>query len=83
MIVNIAFVEAIFFLLFMIILLATMPNVAWIHLLIAALATNTILPIVFYPYSKTLWMAGDLYMHPLEEQERSFADSPGPGRAAR
>jgi uncharacterized protein (DUF983 family) len=69
MIVNIAVVEAWFALLFMVVLIVTMPDPNWGAILGVALGTNLILPIVFYPYSKTLWMAGDLYVHPLEERE--------------
>lgn len=72
MIVNIAFVEAIFFFLFIGIVLAQMPDIRWSTLLIAGLVTNAVLPVIFYPYSKTLWMAVDLYTHPLEDQERTF-----------
>jgi hypothetical protein len=28
-----------------------------------ALLTNGLLPVVFYPWSKTIWMALDLYFH--------------------
>lgn len=69
MIVNIAVAEAWFFLLFITVVLATMPDIPWVTLLVIALATNAVLPVVFYPYSKTLWMAGDLFAHPLEDPE--------------
>ncbi|HVF53943.1 MAG TPA: DUF983 domain-containing protein [Actinomycetota bacterium] len=63
MIVNIAVAEAWFFVLFVTIIVATLPDIAWQPLLITAVVTNTLLPIVFYPYSKTLWMAIDLHFH--------------------
>ena len=66
MIVNIAACEVWFFVLFFGTLLASLPDVSWGPLLAVALITNGLLPIVFYPHSKTLWMAMDLYMHPLE-----------------
>ncbi len=31
---------------------------------------NVVFPIFFYPLSKTVWMAIDLYFHPLEAAER-------------
>lgn len=70
MIVNIAVCEAWFFLLFIGTVLLTLPDVAWAALLLVALVTNGLLPIVFYPFSKTIWMALDLYAHPLENGER-------------
>ena len=64
MIVNIAVAEIWFALLFGVVVLATLPDIPWAPLLIVALVTNGLLPIVFYPHSKTLWMALDLYFHP-------------------
>lgn len=62
-IVNTAVVEAIFAVLFVGGLIATWPEINWPYLLGAALATNGILPFLFFPYSKTLWVAGDLVTH--------------------
>ena len=70
MIVNIAVAEIWFALLFGAVVLATMPDVAWVPLLVVALVTNGLLPIVFYPHSKTLWMALDLYFHPVKTPTR-------------
>jgi len=66
MIVNIAACEAWFFVLFVGVLIATLPNVDWVPVLIVALITNGLLPVLFYPHSKTIWMALDLHFHPLE-----------------
>ena len=64
LIVNIAVAETWFAVLFAGTLIATLPEVPWEPLLIVALVTNGILPIVFYPFSKTVWMAIDLFIHP-------------------
>jgi uncharacterized protein (DUF983 family) len=64
LIVNMAVAEAWFAVLFAAIVLVTMPNVAWVPLLVAGAVTNTVLPALFYPFSKTLWMALDLHFHP-------------------
>jgi hypothetical protein len=66
LIVNIAFAEAWFAVLFAVVLIATLPDVAWVPLLVVALVTNGLLPVIFYPYSRSLWMAVDLYFHPPE-----------------
>ena len=35
----------------------TWPDVPWIGLTVASVIVNAIFPIVFYPWSKTLWVA--------------------------
>lgn len=47
----------------------TWPDVPWGVLLALTLAAMAILPILFYPLSKTLWMALELSWHPLEQDE--------------
>jgi uncharacterized protein (DUF983 family) len=69
MTVNIAVAEAIFFVVFIAVILATMPDVDWVPLLMVALITNAVVPVLFYPFSKTVWMAGDLYFHRYSEEE--------------
>ena len=66
MIINIAACEVWFFVLFFGTLLVSLPDVSWGPLLAVALITNGLLPVVFYPHSKTFWMAMDVYLHPLE-----------------
>ena len=63
MIVNIAACEIWFAILFVAVIAATLPDIAWVPLLGVALLTNGLLPVVFYPWSKTLWMALDVYWH--------------------
>lgn len=67
MIVNIAACMAWFAVLFVGTFIATAPDVDWAPLLAVALGTMGLLPIVFYPHSKTIWMAFDLYWHPFRE----------------
>ena len=62
-IVNTAIVEAIFAVFFVGGLIASWPEIDWAYLLGTALVTNAILPFLFFPYSKTLWMALDLATH--------------------
>jgi hypothetical protein len=61
---NFVFVEVWFAVLFVFVVFATLPDIAWLPLLIVAIATNGILPVLLYPHSKTLWMAIDLHFHP-------------------
>jgi uncharacterized protein (DUF983 family) len=68
-IVNMAVIEGVFLVAFLITVLATAPEVPWAPLLILTGVMNVIVPILFYPYSKTVWMAVDLYFHPIETSE--------------
>ncbi|HEX2421212.1 MAG TPA: DUF983 domain-containing protein [Acidimicrobiia bacterium] len=45
------------------------PDVPWTGLTTAAIAVSVIIPSLGYPYARTLWMAYDLYVHPLEPSE--------------
>ncbi len=66
-IINTAFTEVVFFLLFLGAVLATAPDVEWTTLLLIGIVTNVVFPVIFYPFSKTIWMAFDLvYMKRLE-----------------
>ena len=64
LIINLAVAMGAFFVLFVGTILLTVPEIPWVPLLVIALVTMGLLPIVFYPSSKTLWMALDLYFHP-------------------
>ena len=68
-IVNLAVTEALFGVVLIAILVMTFPDISWTPFLIAGPLTNLLFPIVFYPFSKTLLMAFDLYVHPLPSSE--------------
>lgn len=71
MIVNIAVAE----LAFLVVLVAGIglmwPDVRWGLLTIVAVAVNAAVPILFYPYSKTLWMALDVLLHRMDRQDHA------------
>jgi len=67
MIVNIAACEVWFLIGFVATLILTLPDVNWTAILLVMLVTNGLLPIVFYPFSKTLWMAFDRKTNPETE----------------
>lgn len=58
--------------------LITWPEPPMVAIGIAAVAVALIMPIFFLPYSKTLWLAVDLLMRPLEPGE--VAEGYGPQR---
>jgi hypothetical protein len=43
---------------------AMAPEVRWLPLLVIAGATNLLVPVLFFPLSKTVWVAIDLYFNP-------------------
>jgi uncharacterized protein (DUF983 family) len=47
----------------------TYPDVPGVLLFIAAISVAVAVPLLFFPYSKTLWLAIDLMMRPLEPGE--------------
>ena len=66
-IMNTAVTEGLFLLLFIVAIIAMAPEIDWMVLLVIGVATNLIFPVIFYPFSKTIWMAFDLvFMKRLE-----------------
>lgn len=53
---------------------ATWPQTPAALLLVAAIATSFLVPYLFFPFSRTLWVAIDLVMKPLD-----FDDDVAPG----
>jgi uncharacterized protein (DUF983 family) len=67
--INTVITELVFFAMLVVIVIWTWPDVPLVPVLIAAIALNVLFPLIFYPLSKTLWVAIDLALHPLEERE--------------
>ncbi len=61
MIIATAVTEGLFGILFVAVLIYTLPDVDWMPVLIVAAVTNVLVPILFYPLAKTTWVAIDLY----------------------
>lgn len=66
---NTIITEVFFVLLLVAVIAVTWPNIPMFKLLAAAVVVNAIIPLVFYPIAKTLWIAIDLSLHPLEPRE--------------
>ena len=58
----------------------TYPDIAAIPIVIVAAIVAVFVPIIFYPFSYTIWAAVDLTMHPLEPAE--VADAAAHARGA-
>ena len=74
-IINTTVIFATFLLVFGGLVLATWPDVPWTTVLIVTAVANVVVPIVFYPLSKTIWMALELSWHPLEDGELADAQA--------
>jgi uncharacterized protein (DUF983 family) len=61
---NFIVTEVVFALLVLVVLLATWPEPAWSLLTWLGAAQMIVTPILFYPFSKGLWLAGDLLFRP-------------------
>lgn len=45
------------------------PDVAWTGLFIATVAVAGLTPVLFHPFSRTVWMAIEMSYHPVEEND--------------
>ena len=61
---NIVASELVFALIFLAVLIATWPTPPWDLLLYGGIALMVIAPILFYPFSKTVFLAFDLIFRP-------------------
>lgn len=66
---NTAFAIVAFLLTFAGFLLATWPEVPWDWLTPVAVGVTIVVPVLLYPWAQALWMAYDLFVHPLEPNE--------------
>jgi uncharacterized protein (DUF983 family) len=77
---NIVAAELFFLLLFIVIIVLTWPSPPWTLLQYGGIAAMVIAPFVFYPFSKSLFLAFDLLFRPAapEDLTRSAGDLPRP-----
>ena len=69
--INIGAAIAVFVLVFVVGIALTAPDIAVIELLAVLIPLMILVPIVYYPFSKTLWMAVDrAWLQHLDPRER-------------
>jgi len=66
---NMAFAEGLLAVGLVVVLLCTYPNPPWNSLYYGGIAGLIVAPILFYPYSKLLWLAFDLIFRPLRPED--------------
>lgn len=69
MMFNLVLSEGILGVLLVGLLIFTWPEVPWTFLQFGGVALMALMPFVFYPFSKTIWMAFDLMLRPLTPEE--------------
>lgn len=72
-IINTTVIFATFLIVFGGMVLVTFPDVPWGLVLGVTIIANIVIPIVFYPISKSLWLGLELSWHPLEDEEIAAA----------
>lgn len=72
-IVNTTVTFATFVGLFVLLVVATWPDVPWGTVMGVSVVANVAIPVAFYPVSKSVWLALEMYWHPLEPEEIAAA----------
>jgi uncharacterized protein (DUF983 family) len=72
MILNIGGAQVMFFAFFIGGMVLTWPDPPWTVFLVGGIALMAAFPIVFYPYSKLLWLWGDLAIRPPDDARERF-----------
>ena len=74
-VINLAVTQGLFLALFVTLVVGTWPEVPWTTVLITLVTVNAVVPILFHPVSRTLWVALDRHVHarahPDEETARA------------
>jgi uncharacterized protein (DUF983 family) len=77
--INMAFTFATFLVVFVGGMVLTWPDTPWTLLLVLTLALNLLFPILFHPFSRTLWVGMEMAARPLEPAEIIDAAAYGTG----
>ena len=51
------------------VIIATYPDVPWNEVWILSIALAALMPVLFFPFARTLWLAWDLYFRPREPSD--------------
>jgi uncharacterized protein (DUF983 family) len=69
MALNLIVAELLWVALFVGLLIATWPTPPWSLLMWGSIVLMVLLPVLFFPHSRTLWLAFDLLLRPVERRE--------------
>lgn len=76
MAMNLVVTELLFGILLVSWIAATWPNPNWAAITAGGIGLNIVVPIVFYPTSKSLWTAIDLALHKMDPIDRGTIELP-------
>ena len=68
--INLAVTEGVFIAVFVALVAATWPDPPWALVLAVVVAINVVVPVALYPFSRTMWLAGDLAFRQSVDGER-------------
>ncbi len=68
-IINTTVTFATFIIVFISLVATTWPDVPWPAVMGVTIIANALIPVVFYPISKAIWLALEMSWHPLESGE--------------
>jgi uncharacterized protein (DUF983 family) len=71
--VNFAVTETVMFVWLAVMFFLTVPDPPVATILLGAVLISALVPLAFYPFSKTIWAAIHLVMEPLDEREQADA----------
>lgn len=77
MAINLGVTELLFGAVFVGWTIAAWPDPPWGWILAASLAINAVVPVLFYPFSKTIYLGIDLLLNRMDEAVRSSSSRPG------
>lgn len=77
MMFNLVSAEGIMIALLVGVMVATWPDVPWTGLYVGGLILMVVAPFVLFPFSRTIWMAFDLMLHPPTREELAVAPDAG------
>lgn len=83
MAINLGATEVVFAALLVVWAVLAWPDVPWVWLTVTGLAVNAIFPLLFYPFSKTVFIAIDLLLIHADDRGPSTGPSPGGSSSAR
>ncbi|CAA9581823.1 MAG: hypothetical protein AVDCRST_MAG18-3251 [uncultured Thermomicrobiales bacterium] len=69
--INFVVAEFVAVLLIVVLILFTLPDIPWTVVQYAAIVAAVAMPILFFPFSRTLWLALDLWARPAERGDRA------------
>ena len=83
MMFNIALAEGVLAIVLVGVMIALWPNVPWRLLEIGGPVMMVVAPFAFYPFSQLAWLAVDLLLHPLTQEELDWHRASGEGETRR